>query len=875
MDVAYQRDSYYFAGSSPAVTDGQESVVPDYSLAYIPKTPAGGPDFAQLPKVNIPPYTPLTYINGSEFLFPKPNLDTYNVSSEEAKLPVPTLTVDRNHGLKIGDYVLVVQALTISSTEPGFTPRFHNGIMNMALVKSIPTPTSLVLEPLIQKTKAGSFFLWKDINYGPLTFSHQFYLIPVKPQDGSRIFYGGDVAVKSITRSDPFSGNFAIKFDYVAKDIRSTPISTIVGEAYASGATYGLPDFYQYRFRYFSAFGDQGLRMESNPDIDYVRALAITRPKYDPVGDFVKHTYFGAERPGGIYYPSPGITYSRVTTTRVAASDMTTNIGSTEYQFNGLSYYFLHASSSSGGQLVANRLYPDWSTSDVSNTLTITAAARIKCSQLMDLITWSKSGQIVSQITNKYTQTAILYDKGTPKSNSSPGYVEQTYSSQIGVGTSNPGPIRNCKYVLPSNILMGTSSTRDGITSSVNFLGQDANSGLTLVTSKPNSDGRSTVTYNIPAYWSNSEMEDDNAMSQTGEERVYGLSAGETFDASDLSKVIGAQYHRWGKTYVGPDGSDASLPTHKWRKIFSAAWNPALDASGRPTTLYTGGIPGTGAGHGIPAPWNLTWNVTTFNRFTTPVETRDDYKGVFNATYTGHGANLPIGVVQDAKFVEAGIFTGDYDLKESGGAYFDQFNRWERGAPLGDADHISEVVAGPRVFGAKCVHVKDAFGPTLNVNYDNDRHRGYLMSAWVYPVSGTTTMAFDFRDSQWQVITDANGNPVPTGAGINIAADGNGYRLVQIVMPATMTIPLRTFGLRGFVGCLNGGEAYIQDIRFHPIDALATSYFYDPLTQQMLASVDENNHAKHFTYDGLGRLASIKNDDQTVVSDATYQFYGP
>lgn len=882
FDLQYQRDSYYFAGTAPHLLDGKESVFPDYSAMNIPIDAAGKPSFAGLAKVIVPTHARIDYGNDAGFLNPLPGKTNDNVSGEFFKLPVTSVNLGQVTNLQVGDYVFIIQVLKVY--HQGETPiqRMHNGILNMAIVKSVASPSNLVLEPLIQKTSSGGFFLWKDFSYDSYDFNHEYYLLPVANPGGNRIFYGGDVAVKSLTTSDGLNNSYKNIYDYVAKDVRSATTTKAYDAEYASGGTFGLPLLYQSRLQFFPALGgdqmDVGLRMESNPNINFNGGIRISRPVgYDPVGDFIKKTYYSGDKPGGYYYPNPGITYSRVSIQQVPADGSSARIGSTEYQFNGLAYYFLHAGSTSAGQPVPNRQYPDWNVTDAAYLLTIKADVLSKRGQMAAIVTYDKNAKVVSLMENKYAQAATLYNKGTPKDNLAPGWLEQTYSSQTGVGTSSPGHLRTVQFYSPSNFLVGSATTMDGVISTVNNIGFDAFSGSALAFSKTNSDGRTTVNYSLPAYWVRPEMEQDNALTQIRENRTYGLLNGEAFIPTNLNKVISANFSEWSTEYSGPDGG-ANAPTHKWHTNYTANWNPVLDANGIPRNVYQKPPDGVCSVNGFSTDWVIPKYYPVFNRFSMPVESRNIFKNSSTATYTGHGTNLVVGIVTDAAFSEAGIFTGDYDLDKGMGPYFDKFNRWERGAPIGDPAHVSEVVVGPHVFGTKSVHVLNAYGPTLNVSY-GQRPRQYVLSAWIRPISGTTTVGFDFRNSLGQTIKDRNNVQVPAIASVDITADGQGFRLVQAIMPADRLNVTNTLDevamLRGFVGCPNGGEAYIQDIRFCPLESMATSYFYDPVTQDLLTVLDENNHPRYFSYDGLSRLTLVKNEQLETVSEASYQFFGP
>lgn len=63
---------------------------------------------------------------------------------------------------------------------------------------------------------------------------------------------------------------------------------------------------------------------------------------------------------------------------------------------------------------------------------------------------------------------------------------------------------------------------------------------------------------------------------------------------------------------------------------------------------------------------------------------------------------------------------------------------------------------------------------------------------------------------------------------------------------------------------------YLDDIRFHPNDALLSTYSYDYITGKLKTITDENYSSNFFNYDGLGRLISIENNSRDVLSETDY-----
>ncbi len=60
-------------------------------------------------------------------------------------------------------------------------------------------------------------------------------------------------------------------------------------------------------------------------------------------------------------------------------------------------------------------------------------------------------------------------------------------------------------------------------------------------------------------------------------------------------------------------------------------------------------------------------------------------------------------------------------------------------------------------------------------------------------------------------------------------------------------------------------EAYFDDIRIHPVNGNMKSFVYDPVTQRLMAELDENNYATFYEYDKEGGLVRVKKETEKGV----------
>lgn len=61
------------------------------------------------------------------------------------------------------------------------------------------------------------------------------------------------------------------------------------------------------------------------------------------------------------------------------------------------------------------------------------------------------------------------------------------------------------------------------------------------------------------------------------------------------------------------------------------------------------------------------------------------------------------------------------------------------------------------------------------------------------------------------------------------------------------------------------GISYFDDIRFFPFNGNLKSFVYDPITQRLMAELDENNYATFYEYDKEGGLVRVKKETERGI----------
>jgi YD repeat-containing protein len=137
-------------------------------------------------------------------------------------------------------------------------------------------------------------------------------------------------------------------------------------------------------------------------------------------------------------------------------------------------------------------------------------------------------------------------------------------------------------------------------------------------------------------------------------------------------------------------------------------------------------------------------------------------------------------------------------------------------------------------------------------------HRAYnLSNGSIYPTYALSTSK-TYIVSYWSNSGPQNVNNVTATAGRVV--NGWTYYEHQVVNPLNGNLTV-------------SGTGTIDELRLYPSGALMTSYSYDPLIG-LTAQCDANNRFTYYEYDGLGRLALIRDQDKNVLKKFCYNYAG-
>lgn len=367
-----------------------------------------------------------------------------------------------------------------------------------------------------------------------------------------------------------------------------------------------------------------------------------------------------------------------------------------------------------------------------------------------------------------------------------------------------------------------TASTLDGVTS-VRNLSVNPGNGLPGEVVETNSDGRrkrlSTLyAFQVPSYAAQMGPDGRNMI-----RAVAGTMVREDLDVKSATAT----------TWVSGLGNSGGAP----RANRSLVWNPP--AGGAAYQEYDYAIPPTGTNtHWVSAGTKVRYDATgNVIETTTP-------KGVPIATIFGRSGSVESAECAGADRAACAVFTGDYD--ENVNDQFDDANDWNKGG-----SSLSQTM---KHFGTASIHVRNnQSGPHKSMPA-GVASKTYVFSAWVYAVSvgpNSPVHLAVFRGSQEVLPLESKFGLVPPG-------NSWGWRKISRTIPGTQLGS--AFEIR--VSSFQGAEFFVDDIRFHPVDAHVTTQYYHPDLRLPVGQVSPGDKAEYTEYDAAGRITALYRENE-------------
>lgn len=145
-----------------------------------------------------------------------------------------------------------------------------------------------------------------------------------------------------------------------------------------------------------------------------------------------------------------------------------------------------------------------------------------------------------------------------------------------------------------------------------------------------------------------------------------------------------------------------------------------------------------------------------------------------------------------------------------------------------------------------------------NSSFIPNTNKDYVISAWVKESQSAGAQPLNFSSSidvSFEGATETY-SFTPTGAIIE------GWQRIEGVF----SIPEGSTDINlALNNAVLPATAYFDDIRIHNADGNMKSFVYDPVTQRLMAELDENNYATIYEYDKEGGLVRVKKETERGI----------
>ncbi len=176
------------------------------------------------------------------------------------------------------------------------------------------------------------------------------------------------------------------------------------------------------------------------------------------------------------------------------------------------------------------------------------------------------------------------------------------------------------------------------------------------------------------------------------------------------------------------------------------------------------------------------------------------------------------------------------------------------GCDFGIDDIVFKEVCGG--YTTQCDDCGENFAPEVG--------KPYLLSAWAREINPSQYLTH-YTSPQVELIYTNDG---AANGSATFSPSGDIIEFWQRI-EGEFTVPLNTTDievkLKNLSGVSSGIDVYFDDIRMHPVDANMKSFVYDPLTNRLMAELDENNYATFYEYDLEGALVRVKKETERGI----------
>lgn len=426
-------------------------------------------------------------------------------------------------------------------------------------------------------------------------------------------------------------------------------------------------------------------------------------------------------------------------------------------------------------------------------------------------------------------------------------YTEGVMTNEL-LQQTNLNTNRTTKHYYPT-VLIASHSTRNGVSIDNNSNLFDFYTGQVVDASFRNSRNQTYHSRTIPAYTvlpgmgpkglagTNSHMLLQAAAQYTLKEKT-GV-AYNPVQFLQTAAVLSAGIQTWQNNWTNYRAADATGAYQDvagqplvWRQAATYAWqSPLLDSDGSFKDFVPFVWTGTPNAH-----WLRASETVRYDHYSHALESRD-VNGHYATQKTGYDQTQLIASATNARYTEL-AYSGAEDQLSVGGTTHFSGEVIAGGTP-------DKLLAHTGLYSNQLAVNQKGFLYQAQVGRDVDLGKTYRVSAWVHA-----------NAPQGKLYADLNGSRITEISRVDATAKkaGDWYLLTLLVkVPANATGQMLEFG------CINGGgaPANFDDFRVAPLTATVASKLYDPRTNSLLYSLDNDNLYTRYEYTPTGRLRRV------------------
>lgn len=530
--------------------------------------------------------------------------------------------------------------------------------------------------------------------------------------------------------------------------------------------------------------------------------------------------------------PSPGVNYKYVTV-RSKGADGEYVGGKTVYQFNVLKPHLnifnpnIHIDDIFQASVSEQRNLPN-NIKAKNITLKVNSSA---VGALLSVSSYNKHNQLIRKNKTLYFNFDRLQEMNHKVISESFYSMKSVYEggSEFNIPLKKRLLSTSTKYEYPS-IVHGSESVENGLVTQ-NYKNPifDPKSGQSLQSLAYLSDGTSVRTTVTPAYQKYTKMgskvdDPDNKHMLT--QNTMTLTEVKNSGSSWSPTSVSIDTWKEGGGYRNPDGSlDDVTGQSIWRKHKSYVWDGEVDEN---TGVYKSFVSNFNWENPklSPSEWRNVSEITLFNPFSSPIETRD-----LNNNYASSKYDPSFEYVTSSgntRYSE--LFATGFEFKK--GEYVE-----------GDIKVIGEIKQGIAHTGYKSLDLSTG---SLEVKFNSGSKQQSEVSTDLRAGKYKVSYWEKYKPSTTSVLKDCilfNGQSI--NADETLYAGQWKQQIYYIEIPENGTNQSVKVCSRG---------SYIDDFRMHPVYSSVNSYVYNPCYGELTAILGTNNLATKFEYDAAGRL---------------------